>query len=207
MGRLDDIIKRNRRAQAPSLLGLAIATVEDAVDPHADPDDRRRRKIAWAIVLAIVAVAAIALAIAVRSSGDARGGTVFNRHGHLVELSKLWRDRRLVIVFYPNHACDACRDKLDELDVHLREIDATVIGIAGEPAAQAESLHEQLALHFELYADPNFEITTAWGIPFLRANEPRPGVFVVERDGAITFTRIGAPFPKLAEIVAATTRA
>jgi len=209
VGRLDDIIRRNQRAREPNLVGLAVSTVEEAFDPTADPDDRRRKQIAWAIVLVIVAIGAIALAIAVRSSGGARGGTVYDRKGREVDLATLWRNRRVVIVFYPNLSCEACRAELAELDERRGEFDATIIGIAAEPAAQADNLHMQLDLHFELYADPTFTVTTKWGVPVMHGNQTLPAVFVVEPDGEISYQRVAdrfEPFPATGDVIAATKR-
>jgi peroxiredoxin len=208
MGRLDDIIRRNKKAGG-NLVGLAVSTVEDAFDKNVDAEERRRKQIAWAIVLAIVAIGAIALVFLVRSSGDAPGGTVVDRNGNKVELSTLWTDRRVLVVFYPNRNCDGCIYELLQLDRRRDEIDATIIGIGAESASRTAELHDELKLRFELYADPNFYVTSDWHIPFWHDNMPRPALFVVEPGGAISFKRIGdarAHYPELDEILAATKR-
>jgi peroxiredoxin len=209
VGRLDDIIRRNQRAQGANLVGLAVSAVGDAVDRNADPDDRRRRQIAWAIVLALVAAGAVAIAIAVRSSGGAPGGLVYDRQGREVELASLWRERRVAIVFYPSQACDTCREMLSFLD-HVRdEMDATIIGVGAEPVAQAENLHMQLDLHIELYADPTRSVTTHFGIPFSVADETQHALFVIEPGGAISYkwiaSRLG-DLPALEDVSAALPR-
>jgi glutaredoxin-dependent peroxiredoxin len=209
VGRLDDIIRRNRRAQGSNLVGLAVSTVGDAVDPNADPDDRRRRQIAWAIVLAVVAAGAIAIAVVVRSSGGAPGGTVYDRQGRKVELASLWRDRRVAIMFYPNRACDTCTHTLAMLDMMRDQVDATIIGVGAEPAAQAENLHTQMDLHIELYADPTRDVTTRWGIPFSVADETKHALFVVEPDGRISYKWIAerlGDLPSLEEFSVAVKR-
>jgi peroxiredoxin len=209
VGRLDDIIRRNRRAQGANLVGLAVSTVGDAVDPSADPEDRRRRQIAWAIVLAVVAAGAIAIAVVVRSSGGAPGGTVYDRQGRQVELASLWRDRRVAIMFYPNRACDTCTHTLAMLDMMRDQVDATIIGVGAEPAAQAENLHMQMDLHIELYADPTRSVTTRWGIPFSVADETQHALFVVEPDGRISYKWIAerlGDLPSLEEFSVAVKR-
>ena len=203
MGRLDDIVERNRKAQDPArgLIGMAGAELAQAFDPSVPAHERRTKQLALVIV-GIVVAAAIA-AWVLWPGGDAPGGKVIARDGRTVELSSLWEQRRVVVVFYPGKNCDVCTYILQEAEAHRSQVDADVIAISSHSASQAQQLHEQLHLGFEIYVDPSFQVIPKWKVPFLAADSTGYGVFVVERGGKISFRKIGT-YPPWDQIEALT---
>lgn len=202
MGRLDDIVARNKKhlAQRQGLLGAAQDFIESELDPNADPIDRRNRRLALGGIAVIVV--GIVLAIMLWPSGGAAGGEVYTRDGRKIELSTLWRDHRVLVVFYPGAGCPSCTYILTDLDARRAAIHADVIGVSSHPRRYADELHEQLGLHFELYSDPTFKVIPKWGVHFVTADATESAVFLVETDGTISYQKIGT-LPPTDEIVAA----
>src|SRR5262245_34005627 len=76
-------------------------------------------------------------------------GTVIGRDGTTVALADLWKDHRLVVVFYRGHWCPHCQHQLGEINKHMDELakaNANVIGISSDTKEDAETLHAKLAL-------------------------------------------------------------
>lgn len=154
----------------------------------------------WGIVVAGVAATALAIAPWARG-GSAPGGKLRNHRGELVELSTLWRERRVVVMFYAGF--DRSRDQLRELDARLPEFDATVIAISSGSSSHAAQLHEQFALRFDLYSDSTRTVIPTWGVPFLSADVTSDAVFIVEPGGEISYKHIGE-HPSLDRLAART---
>ncbi len=194
-------------AAAAVIIGLrqtirgTISTVRAAFDPEVTPRERRWRFLVWGIVLAVVAATVLALVRWPRA--DAPGGKLRNHRGELVELSKLWSDRRVVVMFYAGF--DRSSEQLRELDARLSEFDATVIGISSGSSSRAAQLHEQLKLRFDLYSDSKFTVIPKWGVPFVIADVTSDAVFIVEPGGKISYKHIGE-HPLLGDLAAMTRR-
>lgn len=203
MGRLDDIVERNRKAQDPArgLIGMAGAELAQAFDPSVPAHERRTKQLALVIV-GIVVAAAIA-AWVLWPGGDAPGGKVIARDGRTVELSSLWEQRRVVVVFYPGKNCDVCTYILQEAEAHRSQVDADVIAISSHSASHAEQLHEKLKLGFEIYVDPTFQVIPKWDVPFVMADATGNALFVVEPGGRISYKQIGS-FPAWNKLIALT---
>jgi len=186
MGRFDDIVTRNTRAQRSSRA------------------DRSRKLTAAGIALALgLAVVAAAVGIPIgpwsawsamrRSQNRAPGGIIVDRRGKSVELSTLWADHRVVMALYPNFDCDECRLGLKLLNGHRDRLDATVIAISfdrGLPADRYKPIPLYGWLEFEVYADPSGKVFDAWRIPPLYGSVPRPAVFIIEPGGRVSYSKI-----------------
>jgi peroxiredoxin len=201
MGRLDDIIERNRKQLEPKRgwAGMAAQAVKHEFDPNVDAETRRTRLLALGIAITIAV--AVVLAIWLWPRGGAAGGVVTARDGRKVELASLWSKRRVVAVFYPGRGCDSCTYILSDLEARRRDIDADIIGISSHSRAHADQLHERLKLGFELYVDPALQVIPKWGVPFVAADTTGSAVFVIERGGAISYKAIGA-LPSMDELIA-----
>jgi peroxiredoxin len=201
MGRLDDIIERNRKQLEPKRGwgGMAAQAVEHEFDPNVDRATRRTRLLALGVVIGVAV--AVVLAIVLWPSRGAAGGVVTARDGRKVELASLWSKRRVVAVFYPGRGCDSCTYILADFEARRRDIDADIIGISSHSRAHADQLHERLGLGFELYVDPTFQVIPQWGVPFVAADATASAVFVIERGGTISFKSIGT-LPPTDELIA-----
>ncbi len=121
-------------------------------------------------------------------------GTVQARDGSQFELATVWRDRRVVLVFYRGHWCPACKHQLGELEkrrVELGNLGATIVAVSSDSPADATALHRQLGLGFELYADPQLAVITKWGVDDYENGISLPATFVVEAGGEISYRRVG----------------
>jgi peroxiredoxin len=171
--------------------------------PGGAPGDRKRRIIALGIALAVVG-AVVAVVLWIRSGGNrAPGGTVTSRKGEQVELSSLWSERRVLVMFYAGFQRSA--EELRQLNAFLPQIDATVIAISVDSHVHADRLHDELALDFELYVDPTLAVMKKWDLPFVTASLPSSAEFLVEPGGKISYKRIGE-HPPLYQLVDAVRR-
>jgi peroxiredoxin len=139
----------------------------------------------------------------------AAAGTVVGRDGSTIELADLWKDRRLVVVFYRGHWCPHCQHQLGELNKHVGELagmNTGVIGISSDTKEDAEALHAKLALGFEVYSDAGLAVITKWGVEDYVNGISLPATFVVEAGGAISYRHVGekpSDHPSIDELLAA----
>jgi len=141
------------------------------------------------------------------SDQDAPGGTVQSRKGQPVDLAMLWKDKRVIVVFYHGHWCPACAQELAEINDHMRELDANVIAISSDEAADADALHDKLGLVYELYSDPSLQTIAAWGVADHGNNIAQSATFIVEPGGKVSYRKVGekkSDHPSIDELVAAT---
>jgi peroxiredoxin len=142
----------------------------------------------------------------------AQPGTVTTRAGAPLDLATLWERQRVVVVFYRGHWCPHCQHQLGELNEHqkdLTEREAIVVGISSDPPEDAETLHKKLNLVFEVYSDPQLAVITKWGVEDYGAGIARPATFVVEKGGAISYSKVGekaSDHPSIDELLAAMKR-
>jgi peroxiredoxin len=207
MGGFEDILARH---------GAARRDPPGAPGTHAAVERNHKQIAVIAIGVLCCAIAAMILGIPLgpwgalrREPAGAPGGVVVDRDGKLVALSRLWKDHRVVVAFYPNFTCDECRNGLKLLNGHWRGLHATVIAIsaertfrpgAGRPA-QPDPL--DLDLEFEVYADPSLRVFRAWHIPDLVPGMPRPAVFIVEAGGRVSYAKLcdgTTPCPTITEL-------
>ena len=151
--------------------------------------------------IVLAAVAATVLAIVLWPRGGAPGGKLRNHRGELVDLSTLWSDRRVVVMFYAGF--DRSSGQLRELNARLPEFDATVIAISSGSSSRAARLHEQLELRFDLYSDSTLTVIPTWGVPFVIADVTSDAVFIVEPGCKVSYKHIGE-HPSLGMLAART---
>jgi peroxiredoxin len=140
-------------------------------------------------------------------NAEAPEGTVQNGSGVPVELASLWKDHRVVVVFYHGGWCPPCREQLTRLNEHMREIDGHVIAISADSPEAAKELHDKLGLVFELYADPTLATIQKWGVEDYGNNIAESATFVVEPGGKISYRKVGhgkSDHPSVDEVIAAT---
>ena len=184
----------------PSLFGVG-AELGAAFERSVPTREPHTKQIVLAIVGLVVAFAAGAYVLWPR--GGAPGGIVHTRDGATIDLATLWRDRRVVVFFYPGKGCDSCTYILDEMEAHRNDLDADLIAISSHSASHAEQLHERMKLDFEIYVDPRFDVIPRWDVPFIAGNAAAPATFVVEPGGKVSFKQIGS-YPSWDQLVALT---
>lgn len=201
MGRLDEIVERNQKAlrQKPGLVHLGGDALADIFDKRQSPADRRRKITALVVAVAVVAAIALAVVLKMRGSDEAPGGKVKSASGDTVELASHWRDRRVVVEFYPNKQLDYARERMAELEAARASLDADVVGVIGMTGTQAGNLAEQAKVGYPIYGDHAFTVIPTWGIDFAAAGATPAATFVVERGGEISYRKIGE-FAPVAEL-------
>ena len=142
----------------------------------------------------------------------AQPGTVTTRAGAPLDLSTLWENQRVVVVFYRGHWCPHCQHQLGELNQHQKELaerEAIVVAISSDVPGDAEVIHAKLGLAFEVYSDPELAVITKWGVEDYGKGIALPATFVVERGGAISYRKVGdkpSDHPSIDELLAAMKR-
>jgi len=205
--RLEDIAERNRRAlrgmqqgRRRPWISFVVDEIRDAFDSQIPREVRRPKQLALAIV-ALLVVGVVA-AIVLWPRGANPGGTVQTRHGDKVELASLWKDRRVVMVFYPGRG-EGADVVLQALDAARARIHADVVAITSQAPAVANDLHERLKLGYEIYVDPTFQVMRDWRVRFTSGSDATTwAVFVVEPGGKVSFKQIGEPLPSWDELAA-----
>jgi peroxiredoxin len=140
----------------------------------------------------------------------APGGVVMTREGTQLEIENLWKDNRVVLVFYKGHWCPHCQHQLAELEKYRPEITgmkATVAAISTDTTEDAKALREQLHLGFELYSDTALQVISRFGVEDYGTQVSLPATFVIEKGGAISYRKVGresaTEHPSIDELMAA----
>jgi peroxiredoxin len=122
------------------------------------------------------------------------GGVVHARDGSNFDLSTLWANQRVVLVFYMGHWCPHCQRQLGDLQAHLKdfgELATTVVAVSTDAPDDAGALKDKLGLTFDLYSDPELQVIAKWGVADYGANISKPATFIIQKGGAITFRKVG----------------
>jgi peroxiredoxin len=209
MGRLDDIVARNHRAQravSRGLLGaMAPDLVADLFDPAVAPDDRKRNLLAALIVVGVIS-AAVAGFLWVRSH-DA--SAILDRRGDRVAIDDLARDHRVIVVLYADRTCTECRRELQELSEHQGELGAEVIGVGADSPKQLDRLRKELGVELALYSDAPLALARRWGVSLIGEPHNRrscDAIVVIERGGGVLY-QSGCGYPPLDRLIGVTHRA
>jgi peroxiredoxin Q/BCP len=115
------------------------------------------------------------------------------------ELSRLGKDRPIVVVFYLGYGCSHCVAQLLALDKdqhYFRELDADIVAISSDTSEHtAEKYKEYGEFHFPVLADIDYTVSTQWGV-YQPETEEQPefmkhGTFVVDRSGKVIWAAVG----------------
>jgi peroxiredoxin Q/BCP len=109
-------------------------------------------------------------------------------NGETIALADLWRDRIVVLFFYPKDGTlictkEACafRDAFED----FLEAGATVVGVSGDSAENHRAFVEGHRLPFLLATDANRALRRAFGVPKSMGILPGRVTYVIDRDGVI----------------------
>ena len=122
------------------------------------------------------------------------GGVVHARDGSNFDLSTLWQQQRVVLVFYMGHWCPHCQRQLADLQAHSKdfsELATTVVAVSVDAPDDAGALKDKLGLAFDLYSDPELSVIGKWGVADYGANISKPATFIIEKGGAISYRKVG----------------
>lgn len=115
------------------------------------------------------------------------------------ELSLLAKDRPIVVVFYLGYGCSHCVAQLIALDKdqhYFRELDADIVAISSDTSEHtADKYKEYGSFHFPVLADPDYTVSTRWGVYQPETDEKpefmKHGTFVVDRTGTVVWAAVG----------------
>jgi len=112
-----------------------------------------------------------------------------SQHGDKIRLSDLYRDKIVVLFFYPKDDTPGCTKEActfrDQYDV-FTEAGAEIIGVSADPIAQHRAFANKYNLNFRILSDGNNAVRKAYKvkdtIAFLL---PGRETFVIDREGVI----------------------
>lgn len=184
-----------RMSNAPDLMF-------DMFDPSRPPADRRRSQIAFGGV--VLLIASIVLVVRWTYARDTSG--VHDRKGDRVELSALWRERRVLVMLFADRTCRECREELQQLQAHQAELGVPVIAISSDTPHELDKLRRELALSFELYSDPKLAAANHWRVPLTGLRYDRracDALLLVEKTGQVSYRAADCGYPELPTLLTA----
>lgn len=114
--------------------------------------------------------------------------TLNDQHGRPFTLSHAWRDKNVVLFFYPKAETAVCtkeacafRDAL--ADVEARN--AMIIGVSNDSVGAQRAFSERWKLPFVLLSDPDGRLATAYGARMFFGLIPGRVTYVIDRQGTI----------------------
>lgn len=87
--------------------------------------------------------------------------------GKVISLSSLWKDKTLVLYFYPKDNTPGCTTEAIQFRDHLKEFEKAnvrIVGVSKDNAKSHCSFMEKQSLNFELLSDEDGSITEAFGV-------------------------------------------
>ncbi|MEJ7598467.1 MAG: peroxiredoxin-like family protein [Kofleriaceae bacterium] len=140
---------------------------------------------------------------------EAPASAVQTREGQQVELASLWKDQKIILVFYRGGWCPHCTKQLTQINESqgkFAQAGAKVIAISADSGADATATKDKLALTFDVYVDPDLKTISQWGVEDHDNNIARPATFVIQPGGQVTFRKVGenpADWATIDELLAA----
>ncbi len=115
------------------------------------------------------------------------------------QLSKLGKDRPMVVVFYLGYGCSHCVAQLLALDKdrhYFQELDADIVAISSDTSEHtAERFKEYGRFGFPVLADTDYAVSTQWGVYTPATDEKDEfmlhGTFIVDRNGKVIWGETG----------------
>jgi peroxiredoxin Q/BCP len=108
--------------------------------------------------------------------------------GETISLADLWRDRVVILFFYPKDGTlictkEACafRDAYEE----FQGVGATVVGVSSDSAESHRAFANQHRLPFLLATDADGALRRAFGVPKTMGILPGRVTYVIDRQGVV----------------------
>jgi peroxiredoxin Q/BCP len=129
------------------------------------------------------------------NSGDLAPTISLRLHdGQTVPLADLYRDRAVVLFFYPKDGTTVCtkeacafRDAYEDFVA----LGASVVGVSGDSAASHQGFASQHRLPYLLATDEDGALRRAFGVPKTLGLIPGRVTYVIDRQGIIRHTFSG----------------
>ena len=114
--------------------------------------------------------------------------TLHLHNGERLPLADLYRERVVVLFFYPKDGTAVCtKEACAFRDSYEQFIDAgaTVVGVSSDSAESHQRFAEQHRLPFLLATDPDGALRRAFGVPKTLGFLPGRTTYVIDRQGII----------------------
>jgi peroxiredoxin Q/BCP len=108
--------------------------------------------------------------------------------GETTSLAELWKDRPVVLFFYPKDGTTICtKEACAFRDAYQDFVDAgaTVIGVSGDSAESHQHFADKHRLPFLLATDADGSVRRAFGVPKTLGFLPGRVTYVIDRQGVI----------------------
>ncbi len=95
---------------------------------------------------------------------------------------------RVVLLFYPGDDTTVCTKQFcayRESGSQLGQLGATLVGISTQDASSKDAFKAKHGLSTELLADPDAEVSTAYGVYAKRLRVAKRTVFIIDEEGKV----------------------
>lgn len=121
-----------------------------------------------------------------------------NQHGETVTLSDLWRDKPVVLVFFPLAFSGRCQGELCEIRDNIALFDdaaVRVVGISVDSHFSLAAWAEQQGYEFDLVSDfwPHGEVATAYGVFLADRGIATRASFLIDTSGSVRWSVVTDP--------------
>ncbi len=111
-----------------------------------------------------------------------------NHHGERVRLSDVWKERPVVLFFYPKAFTPGCTAEachFRDLNSEFERVGAKVLGISSDGESTQSQFAGEYGLPFELLSDPEGSIQKLYGVKRRVIPFARRVTFVIDKGGTI----------------------
>ncbi|MCC8245911.1 peroxiredoxin [Saccharothrix luteola] len=136
--------------------------------------------------------------MAVEVGSPAPDFTLSDHNREVVTASSLWREKNVLLVFYPFAFSTICQDEMCRVRDDIGEYannDVQVIGVSTDTPFALKAWAEQQGYDFPLLSDfwPHGEVARKYGVLIEEAGIAMRGTFLVDTSGVVRFAEINGP--------------
>ncbi|NUT99506.1 MAG: peroxiredoxin [Saccharothrix sp.] len=136
--------------------------------------------------------------MAVEVGSPAPDFTLSDHNRAEVTASSLWREKNLLLVFYPFAFSTICQDEMCRVRDDIGEYansDVRVVGVSTDTPFALKAWAEQQGFDFPLLSDfwPHGEVAKRYGVFIEQAGIASRGTFLVDTSGIVRFTEVNGP--------------
>src|SRR5689334_11396255 len=109
------------------------------------------------------------------------------------ELSDMWKDGVVLLVFYRGHWCPTCRAQLERMQKRIDDLERAgfhIVAISADKPADAAALKQRLGLTYDVLGDPELGVIRAWQVVDDTARIAKPAAFIIA-NGEVVFRHVG----------------
>ncbi|PSL57585.1 peroxiredoxin (alkyl hydroperoxide reductase subunit C) [Saccharothrix carnea] len=136
--------------------------------------------------------------MAVEVGSPAPDFTLSDHNREVVTASSLWREKNLLVIFYPFAFSTICQDEMclvrDDIGEYATN-DVQVVGVSTDTPFALKAWAEQQGYDFPLLSDfwPHGEVAGKYGVFLEEAGIAMRGTFLVDTSGVVRFAEINGP--------------